>query len=92
VIGPALLLIGFTTAGAFAGGWAGAVAGGVVALAFVGAVAAAALAWANTIGRRIDPEDAWETAPRPPLFGGLCEAMYRRVLGPDLLENGQEES
>jgi len=91
MLGPWLLLIGFTTAGAFTAGWAGAVAGGLVAVLFVGAVAAAAIAWANTIGNRLHPEDAWEAAPRPPLFGRLCDAVYRKVLDTEAGEEILEE-
>lgn len=80
MIGPFLLLIGFTTAGAFTAGWAGAVGGALLAVCLTGAVAAAALAWMNTIGRHLEPEDAWENAPRPPLFRRLVEAVYRRTL------------
>ena len=92
MLGPLILFIGFVTAGALTGGWAGAVVGGLVSLCFTGAVAAAALAWANTIGKQIHPEDAREAAPRPPGFGPLCDAVYRRVLAANGSGEFPEES
>jgi len=49
----------------------------------VGAVAAGAAMWASRIGSLLEPEDAWEVAPRPPLFGGFVDAVYRRTLEMD---------
>ena len=68
------------TAGALAAGWAGALAAGFTGLFLVGAVAAGAAMWARNIGSLLEPEDAWEVAPRPPLFGGFVDAVYRRTL------------
>jgi hypothetical protein len=83
VIGPVLLIAGMTVAGAVSAGTAGAIAAGVVGVFIVGAVAAGAALWATRIGRLLDPVDAWELAPRPPLFGRLTDAVYRRVLRGD---------
>jgi hypothetical protein len=91
VIGPVLLPAGFVVAGALAAGWAGAVTGALVGVLFVAAVAAAAAAWAARIGSGLEPEDAWAVAPRPPLFGRFCDAVYRRSLG-DRPEDPEEES
>ena len=55
-------------------------AAGFTGLFLVGAVAAGAAMWATRIGSLLDPEDAWEMAPRPPLFGGFVDAIYRRTL------------
>lgn len=81
MIGPILLVVGMTVAGAISAGWGGAVAAGVTALFMVAAVAAGAEMWAKRIGALLDPEDAWEVAPRPPLFGRLVDTIYRRNLG-----------
>jgi hypothetical protein len=81
MLGPLLLIAVLTTAGAFSGGWAGAVVGAAVALLVTFAVAAAAAFWATRIGRLLDPEEAYRLAPRPPLFGALCDGIYRRVFG-----------
>ncbi|MBU1227383.1 MAG: hypothetical protein KJ698_09275 [Actinobacteria bacterium] len=80
MIGPLLIVIGATVAGALTAGWAGALAAGFTGLFLVGAVAAGAALWATRIGTMLDPGDAWEVAPRPPLFGGLVDAVYRRTL------------
>ena len=80
MIGPLLIVIGATTAGALASGWAGAVAAGFTGLFLVGAVAAGAAMWAGRIGALLEPEDAWSVAPRPPLFGRFVDAIYRRTL------------
>jgi len=68
------------TAGALSSGWAGAIAAGATGLFLVAAVAAGAAMWARSIGALLEPEDAWKVAPRPPLFGRLVEAVYRRTL------------
>ena len=81
MLGPALLLIGFTVAGAVVGGWPGAVVGVAVAFGLTGAVAASAAAWAHQIGRVLEPDDARALAPRPPLFRRLCDWVYLRTLG-----------
>ena len=80
MIGPILVVVGGVVAGALAGGLAGAGAAGVTGLALVGAVAMAAASWARRIGVLLEPEDAWEMAPRPPLFGGFVDRIYRRTL------------
>jgi hypothetical protein len=80
VIGPILIVVGMTIAGALAGGWSGGLAAGFVGLLVVGAVAAGAALWARRIGSLLEPEDAWEVAPRPPLFGRLVDSVYRRTL------------
>ena len=69
-----------TAAGAMSAGWGGAVAGGATGLFMVAAVAAGAAMWAKRIGSLLEPEDAWEVAPRPPLFGWLVDRIYRRSL------------
>jgi uncharacterized protein (DUF58 family) len=78
--GPLILLIALTVAGALSGGWAGAVVGAGVAVLVTLAVVAMAAAWANRIGRLLDPEDARRLTPRPPGFGPLCDAVVRRTL------------
>jgi len=83
VIGPLLIVIVATVAGAWSSGWAGAVAAGFTGLFLVGAVAAGAAMWANRIGSLLAPEDAWAEAPRPPLFGRFVDAVYRRTLEMD---------
>jgi hypothetical protein len=79
--GPIILLVALTVAGALSGGWAGAVVGGGVAVLVTLAVAAMAAAWADRIGRLLEPEDARRLTPRPPGFGPLCDAVVDRVLG-----------
>ncbi len=79
MIGPILLLIILTAAGAVSGGWAGAIVGAAVAGLITFFVAAAAAVWAQRIGRLLDPDEAHRLAPRPPLFGALCDSIYRRV-------------
>ena len=68
------------TAGALSAGWAGAVAAGGAGLFLLAALAAGAAMWAKNIGSLLEPEDSWETAPRPPLFGRFVDAIYRRTL------------
>ena len=80
MLGPLLLLVALTIAGAVSGGWAGAIVGAAVAGLITFFVAAAAAVWAQRIGRLLDPAEALRLAPRPPLFGTLCDAIYRRVL------------
>ena len=75
-----LLFVGMTAAGAISAGWAGAVAAGATGLFLVAAVAAGAVMWAKSIGSLLEPEDAWEAAPRPPLFGRYVDMIYRRTL------------
>ncbi len=84
MIGPIVLVAVAATAGALAAGWAGALAAGFSGLFLVGAVAAGAAMWATRIGSMLEPGDAWEAAPRPPGFGTLVDAIYRRtlVMGP----------
>ena len=78
--GPLLLLLGFAVAGAVLGGWPGAAVGVVAALLLTGAVAVSAATWAHQIGRALEPDDAWNLAPRPPLFRRLCDWVYQRTL------------
>ncbi len=80
MIGPVLLVAVVTGVGALTDGVAGAVGAGLAAVGIVGAVAAGAALWAVRMGRLMEPSDAWRTAPRPPLFGRLCDAVYRRLL------------
>jgi hypothetical protein len=80
VIGPVVLLVAGGVAGGLTGGWPGAVAGVMVAGLVTLGVAGAAAWWASTVGRTLDPAVAREVAPRPPLFGALCDAVYRRAL------------
>ena len=75
-----LLLVAGGVAGWFSGGWPGAAAGVLAAVAVTLGVAAAAAWWASQVGRSLEPAVAWEMAPRPPLFGPLCDKVYRRVL------------
>ena len=78
--GPIVTLVIGTVAGGIAAGVPGAVGGLLMAFGLVGAIGAGAAVWADRIGRLIEPSDAWEAAPRPPLFTPMCEAIYRRVL------------
>ena len=55
-------------------------AGLVIALVAIGAVRVLASYWVSTIGVHLDPEDAFEKAPRPPGFAGLVEPVYQRRL------------
>jgi hypothetical protein len=80
VIGPLLFVIAGGVAGGITGHWAGAAAGVGFALLITLGVAGAAAWWASQVGRTLEPAVAWEVAPRPPLFGRLCEAVYRRAL------------
>ena len=82
MIGPILLVVVAAVAGGLAGSWPGAAAGLGVGLLVVFGVMAAAAWWAAQIGRSLDPATAWSVAPRPPLFARLCDAVYRRSLGP----------
>lgn len=92
MFGPALLVVIGGVAGGLTGGWAGAAAGmGIALLATLG-VAAAAAWWASQVGRTLERAVAWEVAPRPPLFGPLCDAVYRRALGgPASGETGEKD-
>ena len=82
VIGPVLLVVAGGVAGWFTGDWPGVAAGAGVGLLTTFGVAAAAAWWASQVGRTLDPATARAVAPRPPGFGPLCEAIYRRALGP----------
>ncbi len=75
-------------AGGLTDRWAGAAAGIGIALLVVFGVAAAAAWWASQVGRTLEPAVAWQVAPRPPLFGRLCDAVYRRALAPRSGEEG----
>jgi hypothetical protein len=44
------------------------------------AVVAGAAVWSRQIGALIEPEDAWEVAPRPPGYRSLVEWVYDRTL------------
>jgi hypothetical protein len=89
--GPLLLVLAGGVAGGLSGRWAGAVAGIGVALLVILGVAGAAAWWAGQVGRTLEPAVAWRVAPRPPLFGPLCDAVYRRALGPPVMEEGGEK-
>lgn len=80
MIGPIVVVVGAVVAGGLAGGWPGVVAAGLAGSALVAAVALAAGSWAKRIGVLLEPEEAWELAPRPPLFGGFVDRIYRRTL------------
>jgi uncharacterized iron-regulated membrane protein len=80
MIGPLLIVAVFSVVGLVTGGWPGAVAAAIVGVLLVGAVAAAAVLWAERIGKLLDPDEAFRLAPRPPLFGPMCDTIYRRVL------------
>gem|GEM_PF-2536224 len=80
MIGPIVLVVAGGIAGWFSGEWAGLVAGVVVGLLVTFGVAGAAAWWAAQVGRALDPETARQVAPRPPGFGPLCDAVYRRAL------------
>jgi len=80
VIGPTLLLAAGGLAGWFSGGWPGLAAGMLAAVVVTLGVVVAAAWWASQVGRSLEPAVAWEVAPRPPLFGPLCNKVYRRVL------------
>jgi len=82
MFGPTLVLVLLAVAGGLSGGWPGAAAGIGVALLVILGVAAASAWWASQVGRRLERAVAWRVAPRPPLFGRLCDAVYRRALGP----------
>jgi len=74
MLGPILFPLGFGIAGWIAADGAGLTVGigvGVLVTAW----------WANTIGSLLEPEDALANAPRPPLFGSLCDWVYDRVIG-----------
>jgi len=81
MIGPIVLVVAGGVAGWFSGAWAGAVAGAGVGLLITFGMAAAAAWWAAQVGRSLEPEEALRVAPRPPGFGPLCDAVYRRALG-----------
>ena len=80
MIGPTLLLAAGGLAGWFSGGWPGLAAGMLAAVVVTLGVVVAAAWWASQVGRFLEPAVAWEVAPRPPLFGPLCDKVYRRVL------------
>jgi len=80
MLGPILFPLGFGIAGWFAGNGAGLAVGIGVGLLISFAVAAGATLWAQTIGSLLEPEDAVANAPRPPLFGGLCDFVYERTI------------
>jgi hypothetical protein len=82
VIGPIVLFVAGGVAGWFSGGGAGLAAGLGVAVLVTFGVAAAAAWWVAQVGRSLDPADARAAAPRPPGFGPLCDAIYRRALRP----------
>ena len=91
MIGPILLVVAGGVAGGLTGDWAGAVAGALAGVLVTFGVAAAAAWWAAQVGRALDPASARAVAPRPPGFGPLCNAVYRRVLGEVPGEAGGEE-
>jgi len=91
VIGPIVLVVAGGVAGWFSGDWPGAVAGAAVGLLVTFGVAGAAAWWAAQVGRMLDPATAQAVAPRPPGFGPLCDAVYRRALGAAPGEADDEE-
>ena len=80
MIGPIVIVVAAVTAGAFAAGWPGAIGAGLAGLALVAAVAAGAALWARQIGSLLEPDEARRYAPRPPGFGRMVDAVYRRTL------------
>ena len=91
MIGPIVLVVAGGVAGWFSGDWPGAVAGAAVGLLVTFGVAGAAAWWAAQVGRMLDPATAQEVAPRPPGFGPLCDAVYRRAWDKAPGEAGGEE-
>lgn len=81
MIGPFILLVAGGVAGGLTGAWPGVAAGMGAAVLVTFGVAAAAAWWPAQVGRQLDRETAWSVAPRPPGFGPLCDAVYRRGLG-----------
>jgi hypothetical protein len=77
---PVLLPVALGVAGWFAAEWAGAVTAVGVGLLIDVAVVAGAALWSRQIGSLIEPEDAWENAPRPPGYRRLVEWVYKRTL------------
>ena len=80
MLGPVLFPIGLGAAGWLTGQGAGLAVGIGVGLLISFAVAAGAAWWAQAIGSLLEPEDALANAPRPPLFGGLCDFVYERTI------------
>ena len=80
MLGPALFPLGFGIVGWFTGDGAGLAVGIGVGLLVSVAVAAGAAWWAQRIGVLLEPEDALANAPRPPLFGRLCDWVYERTI------------
>lgn len=80
MIGPILVPVAISTAGAFSAGWAGAIVGFGVGLLIDLAVILGAALWSRQIGALLEPEDALANAPRPPGFGKLVDWVYARVL------------
>ena len=78
MIVPVLIPVVLGVAGWLASGWAGAVTALAVGVLVDLAVVAGAALWARQIGGVLDPEDAWEVAPRPPGFRRLVEWVYVR--------------
>ena len=80
MLGPILFPLGFGIAGWISGDGAGLTVGIAVGLLVSVAVAAGAAWWAQAIGSLLEPEDARANAPRPPLFGQLCDWVYDRTI------------
>lgn len=80
MIGPVVLLVAPALFGALTGGWAGFAAGSMVGLGLVGALVAAAALWAARVRDHLDPEVAFELAPRPPGCRRLMDVVYGRVI------------
>jgi hypothetical protein len=78
-MGPIFLPAALAVAGALTAGWAGSIVGAGVGLLIDGAVIVGAALWMRQIGSVLEPEDAWDQAPRPPGFRRLVEWVYRRV-------------
>ena len=80
MLGPLLFPLGFGVAGWVTGEGAGLAVGIAVGLLVSVAVVVAAAWWAKTIGVLLEPDDALANAPRPPLFGRLCDWVYERTI------------
>jgi hypothetical protein len=80
VIGPVVLIVVLGVAGWFSAAWAGAVTGLAVGVLVTVTVVAGAAVWARQFGDLLDPDAAFEAAPRPPGFRRLCDWVYRRTL------------
>ena len=80
MIGPIVLVLAPTIAGAIDEGGAGAFAGFLVGIGIVMALVAGAALWAARVRDHLDPEEARRLAPRPIGCGRLMDAVYDRVI------------